>query len=156
MTIKYSKAEDFLYQQTKKWPNWAKEILIFASLFIAAALMVFAWIYHLKLAENPKVELDYGKALLVSFLFIIIEYLINTWITRYSARDNLFSPGQLAVISIVSGLFVTFLLSITMFKYKYSTKVIVTNIIGVILLCVSTGLILWDKEFDYPKIFLGT
>ena len=155
MTIKYSEIEDTIYQKTKKWPKWAKEILIFASLFIAATLMIFSWIYHLKLAENPNVEMDYGKALLLSFLFIIVEYLLNTWITRYSARDNLFSPGQLAVISIVSGLFVTFLLSTTMFKYKYSTKVITTNTIGIILLCVSTGLLLWDKEFDYPKIFSG-
>jgi uncharacterized protein YacL len=155
MTIKYSKVENTIYQKTKKWPNWAKEILIFVSLSIAATLMVFSWIYHLKLAENQNVEIDYVKALLISFLFIIIEYLINTWITRYSARDNLFSPGQLAVISIVSGLFVTFLLSITMFKYKYSKKVIIKNVIGVILLCVSTGLLLWDKEFDYPKMFLG-
>jgi len=148
--MKLTPTEKKFSEFTKKWTNLGKELFIVFFLGAAAVLMVFGWIYHLKIAEN--IKLGYWEAFGISIAFIIIEYLINTWITRYSKTENLFSPGQLAIISIVTGLFTTAILSVTMFQYTYTLKNKITNGFGFGFVMIGAVLLLYDKEFSYKKI----
>lgn len=93
-----------------------QKFFVIGGLFLAAGFMVMAWIAHLKF--NP----TFIVALFISLGFVIPEYLLNTYITRYSDHKNLFNPGQLAIISIVSGLFFTFIINTFMFDVKPDWK----------------------------------
>ena len=72
--------------------------------------------------------------------------ILENW---YSKTENLFSPGQLAIISIVTGTLVTAILSVTMFNYNYTMENKITNGFGFVLVMIGAILLLYDKEFNY-------
>lgn len=112
-----------------------KRFFIIGGLFLAAGFMIFAWIGHL-LFKKP----SFMVALLISMAFVIPEYLLNTYITRYSKLHNVFTPAQLATISIVSGIFAIFLYNTFVLKEKPEYK----DIGGFLLVAGGGTLILLD------------
>ena len=113
-----------------------QKLFIVGGLFIAAGLMVMAWIAHLKF--NP----TFVVAFFISMGFVIPEFLLNTYFTRYSHENKLFNPGQLATISIVSGVIFTFLINTFMFDEKPDWK----DWVGYIFVGVGAILILYSDK----------
>jgi hypothetical protein len=95
---------------TQKWSRHSRQALVLGILLVAALLMVLAWIYHLKH------RLSFAQAYGMSLVLVAVEFALNTWITRYSQHSQLFLPGQLAMISIVSGILVLAVLLLTVFR----------------------------------------
>ena len=102
----------FLDWTQDHWSITARQALVIGVLAVAALLMVLAWIYHLKHQHT------FARAYLLSLAFVVVEFALNTWITRYSnaANPQLFRPGQLAMISIVSGILVLAVPLLTIFR----------------------------------------
>lgn len=135
-----SSLEKQFYNFTKTSNIHAKRAIIIITLFIAAFLMVAAWILHLRF------DYSFWIAFLLSMAFAFIEYLLNTAFTRYSKYyNNVFEPYQLACISLIGGLIATFIIGFTVFKNKIHWK---TDVIGAVLFIISTVLLLWNKKTD--------
>ena len=96
---------------TRTWSAAGRQALVAGVLAVAATLMVLAWIYHLK-----RPQLSFMHAYLLSLALVAVEFFLNTWITRYSYSESIFLPGQLAMISIVSGILVLAVLLLTLFR----------------------------------------
>jgi hypothetical protein len=94
---------------------WQRKLFIVGMLALAATCMVLAWIYHLKHS------LSFWQAFGLSLAFVVVEFWINTWITRFAVEGQDFLPGQLAMISIVSGILVLAVLLMTLFRPAANT-----------------------------------
>lgn len=114
-----------------------KKGFVIVGLFFAAGFMVLAWIAHLKV--NP----SFLMALLMSFAFVIPEYIMNTYFTRYSEHNKLFNPGQLGIISIISGLIFIFIVNTLLFKETPNGD----DAMGFILVAIGGVLILKSDKF---------
>lgn len=136
MNLSFS--EKKFYDCTKTSDIHAKRAIIIITLFIAAFLMVAAWILHLRF------NFSFWIAFLLSMAFAFIEYLLNTAFTRYSKYYNdVFEPYQLACISLIGGLIATFIIGFTVFKNEIQWE---TDVIGAIFFIISTVLLLWNKK----------
>lgn len=141
-TNRLSQAEQaFVDWTTKHWSTTGRQALVVGVLALAALLMVLAWIYHLK---HP---LSFTRAYLLSLAFVVVEFALNTWITRYShsAQPQLFLPGQLAMISIVSGILVLAVLLLTIFRAN--SRFDGWAALGLVLVLVGAVLVLRHQSF---------
>ena len=117
-----------------------RKALVVVVLAVAALCMVLAWIYHLR-----KHDLTFWAAFALSLAFVIPEFLLNTWITRLSYHTDLFRPGQLAMISIVTGVIWIALLAVTVFGARNALSG--TTVLGFLLVAGGAVLLLYDKKF---------
>ncbi len=110
--------------------------------------MIFAWIFHLWLAERYK-KFTFIYALAISITLAIIEFFLNTWITRYSIATKQLSAGNMAATSIISGTIVAACLSLTMFAPKIlSSKFIGMEVGGYLFIAMGAGLLIVNKKFE--------
>lgn len=125
-----------------QWSPWQRQLLIIVMLALAATCMVLAWIYHLQH------RLGFWQAFGVSIGFVLVEFLINTWITRYAVATQDFLPGQLAMISIVSGVLVLAILLLTLFRPPRDQHALdSTVVLGFVLVVTGAVLLLRHRQF---------
>lgn len=134
--------EATVVQHTSKWPKWQQHALVIGVLALAALLMVLAWIYHLK---YPR--LTFAQAYLLSIALVAVEFLLNTWITRYSKYNQLFLAGQLAMISIVSGIVVLAVLLLTVFRSEERDRFDWSAVGGLALVLTGAVVLLRHRNF---------
>lgn len=135
--------ERAIVEHTRRhWSAWQRQLLIMVTLALAATCMVLAWIYHLKH------RLGFWQAFGVSIGFVLVEFLLNTWITRYAVASQDFLPGQLAMISIVSGVLVLAILLLTIFRPSRVRPVLDgTIVLGFVLVVTGAVLLLRHQPF---------
>lgn len=131
------KSEENLYK--KNVSKETSQFLVSLGLAVAAFLMVAGWILHLKYKDT----LNWGWAFAMSLFFAFLEYIFNTTCTRYGDFKGVFTPGQMATLSIIFGCFFTFVIDKVFF---YEENDWVKEIIGLILIAIGTSLVLWDKK----------
>ena len=136
----FSAGEQWLARRLEKCSPTARKALVVLVLAVAALCMVLAWIYHLR-----KHNLTFWAAFGLSLAFVIPEFLLNTWITRLSYHMDLFLPGQLAMISIITGVLCIAVLAVTMFGEQNALRG--TTLLGFLLVAGGAVLLLYDKRF---------
>ena len=132
-------AELWFARKFQACPAWVQKLGVVFVLGLAALCMVLAWIYHLRW------DTSFGWAYLLSLAFVLPEFLLNTWITRYAYHARVFGPGQLAMISIITGVIFIGILSVTMFgeKNMFDTS----TVLGFLLAAAGAVLLLHNKNF---------
>ena len=129
------------FQRMVQWlPRAGRQTLVIVVLALAGLCMVLAWIYHLKH------RLTFPQAFGLSLALVAVEFALNTWITRFSLADNLFLPGQLAMISIVSGILVLAVLMVTIFHRQHNGFDWSAGL-GFVLVLVAAVLLLRHQQF---------
>ena len=139
---KLSGWEAAVIKHTSTWLPWQQQALVIGVLGLAALLMVLAWIYHLK---HPR--LTFGQAYLLSMGLVAVEFFLNTWITRYSKVRGVFLAGQLAMISIVSGILVLAVLLLTVFRSEERDRFDWSAAGGLALVLAGAVLLLRHRNF---------
>lgn len=115
-------------------------VLVIAGLAFSSAMMIAAWVLHLKF------DFGFFAALGFSLLFVVPEYISNTYFTRLAKEHDLFNVAQLATISIVFGVVFTAVISVVVFKHPVSAR----DAAGFVLVCMGVFLLLWDKAIGEP------
>ena len=141
-------SEQKVFDYSDKWSKQLKQFLVAFSLIIAAFLMVMAWIFHLNWASS----ITFWQAFGISISFVIIEFLINTFITRYAINKKLFNQSQLATLSIISGVFFIFIVGIIIKEnlkgdkeQKIDKKTIALNITGLFIIAIGSIFVLYEE-----------
>jgi len=132
--------EKEIFDISDKWNFHVKRFLISLSLFVAAFLMVMAWIFHL----NWQKKISFSTAFGISIVFVIFEFLLNTFITRYAINKKLFTQAQLATLSIVFGVFFIFIVGFFLKSHISDTNINISpfDISGLLLITIGAILVL--------------
>lgn len=109
-----------------------KIVLVPVMLFVAGLLMSFAWIGHLKFRSW-----SFRTALLVSWLFVLPEYILNVFSARWG-RD-IFSGAQMASFHLCSGVICVALVA----RLHLGEVLSLSQVLGFGLMAVSVTLIMW-------------
>ena len=78
--------------------------LVPALLFASSFVMAFAWLGHMRYQQET-----FGKALLVSWLLVLPEYLLNIFAIRWG--HGTYEGGEMAAINLCSGVLCVALVS---------------------------------------------
>ena len=99
--------------------------LVPAMLFLSSLLMAFAWLGHIKFKHK-----GYLVALLVSWVIVLPEYLLNIWAIRWG--HGVFEGGEMAAMNLCSGMMCVALVS----RFFLGEKLVPRQISGFILMAV--------------------
>jgi hypothetical protein len=109
-------------------------------LFVSSILMAFAWLGHIKFKKRPFIV-----ALLLSWLLVIPEYLLNVAATRWGDSTpkpgevdaGPFLPSEMGAINLCTGVICIALVS----KYFLGEKLSARKITGFIVMAIGVLLV---------------
>ncbi|MCT4581472.1 MAG: DMT family protein [Flavobacteriales bacterium] len=99
-------------------------------LFISSILMAFAWLGHIKFKDKKLII-----ALLISWLLVLPEYLLNVLATRLGT--GIYKPSEMGAINLCTGVICVAIVSKLFLGEKLSTR----KVVGFVLMAISVLLI---------------
>ena len=99
-------------------------------LLASSVLMAFAWIGHIKFRDK-----SFLFALIVSWLLVLPEYLLNVSAIRWGVGT--YQPSEMAAINLCTGVLCIALVSRLFLGEKFSTR----KVFGFVLMAISVVLV---------------
>ncbi|MEL6439022.1 MAG: DMT family protein [Cyanobacteria bacterium J06621_8] len=110
-----------------------KLILVPLILFLSSVLMAFAWLGHIKFPNR-----GFLVALLVSWLIVLPEYILNVSAIRYG--HGVYTGGEMAAFNLGTGVLSVALVSRLFLKETFS----IYQIVGFFLMTWAIILVVYD------------
>ena len=101
-------------------------------LFVSSVLMALAWIGHIRFRHK-----GYRAALIVSWLLVLPEYILNVSAIRYG--HQMFSGGQMAAMNLSSGVICVALVA----RYFLGEHLSRRQILGFVLMAFAVALVVY-------------
>ena len=107
-----------------------KALIVPAMLFLSSLLMALAWLGHIRFRHK-----GFRVALLVSWLLVLPEYVINVFAIRYG--HGLYTGAEMAAINLCSGVLCVAIVA----RFVLGERLRPRQIVGFALMMVAVGLV---------------